>query len=65
MEIKIQELEMAHGLVAPRTGHPAQLKARILGGFFFNFRFLDVIVRSFLNALMELLQRENIILFFM
>jgi hypothetical protein len=35
MEIKIQELEVANGLIAPRTGHPSQLKARILGKFFF------------------------------
>lgn len=31
MEISIQELEMAHGLQAPRTGDPSQLRARILG----------------------------------
>jgi len=31
MEIAIQDLEMAHGLEAPRTGDPSQLKARVLG----------------------------------
>ena len=54
MEIKIQELEVAYGLVAPRTGHPFQLKARILGIFAFYFKFLAVIIKSSSTSLLKL-----------
>lgn len=31
MEVIIKDLEIAHGLKAPRTGDPSHLKARLLG----------------------------------